>query len=72
MGELSKYVPVSPQRISSIEITSDEISLTLTGASNELVLFYYYANSNVRKAKCVIGPSLQAQLLLSSGKCFSF
>ena len=36
-GEWEKWVPMSPQRVDNIEITSDNVHVSLRGASNEKV-----------------------------------
>ena len=73
MGELSKYVPMSPQRVSSIEVTTADVTLTLEGALGEKVVMYYYATQlQVRSVTCVIGSTLQAKVSVRQQACYSF
>ena len=54
LGELSKLVHMSPQRVISLQYATDDVSLTIKGKPGELVTFYFrYAVSPV-KIQCTI------------------
>ena len=70
LGELSKLVPVSPQRVSQIQTSDDDVLITLTGPPGETVHFYvYYAGRNVRFT-CVIRGDGAATISVAAEKCY--
>ncbi|XP_064616666.1 uncharacterized protein LOC135480695 [Liolophura sinensis] len=57
LGELSKWVPMSPQRVTNIEIAED-VYVTLVGAVDETVEFSFGEDfSKVNTVSCNLGPS---------------
>jgi len=53
LGELDKWVPVSPNRINKIITTSTQTSIQITGSPEEVVTFYFYnSNSQLDSITC--------------------
>eukprot|EP00047_Mylnosiga_fluctuans_P006639 m.248165 g.248165 ORF g.248165 m.248165 type:complete len:903 (-) comp15649_c0_seq1:81-2789(-) len=57
LGELGKYVALSPQRFTAITITETAIVAELTGAPHEAVRLAYAAGSTIRVAVAVMDAS---------------
>jgi len=70
-GELSKWVPVSPQRVSNIEVTSEDIYLSLKGAVHEQVEFTWTLDGKWQQQVCSISEDGTAVLGIISKKCWS-
>lgn len=70
LGEVNKFVPMSPQRIFSFSLESDDIVIVLSGATGEQVQFSIsYLPSKVTVIKCAIGDSGHATLSVANRKC---
>ncbi|XP_055954459.1 uncharacterized protein LOC126814885 [Patella vulgata] len=70
LGELSKWVPVSPQRVQEIS-QSDDIIITITGKQSESVTFSFSVDGVIRSINCVLGSSGTAQIHVEAMKCLS-
>lgn len=69
LGELSKWVPMSPQRVVSIEI-GDDIYVTLVGAADEPVEFSFGVDfSQINTVPCNLGPSGTAVVAHKAKSC---
>ena len=71
MGELSKYVPMSPRRVSGIQVTSADITLLVEGAVGESVTMFYSVDGQVRSVTCVMGETLRARVSVAHGACYT-
>ncbi|XP_050403537.2 uncharacterized protein LOC126819480 [Patella vulgata] len=70
LGELSKWVPVSPQRVQEIN-QSDDIIITITGKQSESVTFSFSVDGVIRSINCVLGSSGTAQIYVRAMSCVS-
>ncbi|KAK7102674.1 uncharacterized protein [Littorina saxatilis] len=68
LGELTKVVPVSPQRVTSIDVTGNEVKLYLQGVPNEVAHFTFSVDSNMVTISCQFG-SRSAVLDLNAKSC---
>ena len=72
MGELDKYVPISPQRISNIKVQSDDVIMWLKGVTGERVTMYYYMDGrNVTDIECVFGGDGTAVVYFGRHACYA-
>lgn len=76
-GELTKWVSVSPNRVSSITTESDTISVDISGSSGESVQFGFIdGNGKQRIVDCSFpttkesGTEQLRMAVTSSGECF--
>ncbi|KAI0227999.1 hypothetical protein LSAT2_021487 [Lamellibrachia satsuma] len=69
LGELSKLVPVSPQRVTDIAVSSSDIQVTLKGSPTELVNFTVYVSKETWQFKCVISKYGTATLSVADRSC---
>lgn len=71
LGEISKIVPVSAQRITKIVAGEGSATITVSGVSGEKVTMAYlqFASTTVNSLTCVIGTSGSATMELPTGKC---
>jgi hypothetical protein len=71
LGELAKWVPVSPQRVASIEASDSQVIVLLVGAPAEAVAFTAY-DTGAGAAKtlaCVLDASGRATATFPDGTC---
>lgn len=68
LGELTKLVPVSPQRVTSITVGAD-VTVHVRGAARERVTFTFSQASEVVSVDCVIGATGSAIISLNSRSC---
>ncbi|PVD22557.1 hypothetical protein C0Q70_18373 [Pomacea canaliculata] len=68
LGELTKLVPVSPQRVTSITVGAD-VTVHVRGAARERVTFTFLQASEVVSVDCVIGATGSAIISLNSRSC---
>ncbi|KAK7089407.1 hypothetical protein V1264_024716 [Littorina saxatilis] len=68
LGELSKLVPVSPQRIISIDV-GDDITMKLQGVPDESIDITFSVDSRLQTIGCAFGSSRMATLQLNARKC---
>ncbi|XP_072031491.1 uncharacterized protein [Amphiura filiformis] len=57
LGELSKWVKVSPDRITDISLTQEALSLSMTGAANEKVTMAFMLNMKSMSVTCTFPES---------------
>jgi len=75
LGELSKFVPVSPQRIANIITNAHMISLSLLGTANESISMSFVqmgspsAAEKVETVVCTIGMTGTATMFYPSKQC---
>ncbi|XP_071096653.1 uncharacterized protein [Haliotis cracherodii] len=67
-GELDKWVPMSPQRVTDINV-ADDITISLTGAARETVQFWFNVDGVSSPLTCTLGPGGQAILSFTAGAC---
>lgn len=70
-GELSKWVPISPKRVTEIHFSLDDIYVTLQGGSGERVVFSYSIDGQMSHTECVLSGEGTGTLQILSGKCLS-
>ena len=70
LGELGKWVPASPDRITAIDAQPAALALGLKGAAGEAVaLSFLDASSQLVTARCVLPASGVATLTMPAGTC---
>lgn len=78
LGETTKMLPVSPQRLASLDIQESEEGgrqatcsavVDLAGAPAEQVLVQFLVEGELRAAQCTLDSEGQATLALPSGQC---
>ena len=71
LGELAKWVPVSPQRVSSIEASNSELAVLLSGAAGEKVLLSAYNTATLETSTltCVLDAAGRATATFVAGLC---
>lgn len=57
LGEQQKWVPMSPQRISSINHSPSSLVIGLDGVPGENVEFSFFINQSFKKLECNFGNS---------------
>ncbi|XP_046547852.1 uncharacterized protein LOC124257767 isoform X1 [Haliotis rubra] len=67
-GELDKWVPMSPQRVTDINI-ADDITINLTGAAHETVSFWFNVDGKSSPVTCTLGAAGLATLSFTAGTC---
>ncbi|XP_077991614.1 uncharacterized protein LOC144445843 [Glandiceps talaboti] len=75
LGELAKWVKMSPQRVLDIMTYTGDVILTLQGGVNEVIEFtIVYTNdlTTPRQIKCTIPESGRMQMHLSNGQCHPY
>ncbi|XP_025114341.1 uncharacterized protein LOC112576251 [Pomacea canaliculata] len=63
-GEVNKFVPLSPQRVLLVNVTTG-VTLTLAGEPGETLTFDYYVNDQRRQNDVTIAPNGLATLALN-------
>jgi len=71
-GEMDKWVPMSPQRVRQIYITSDEMMITLAGGAHEVVKFAYAVNGQLQSTTCTLSSFGLATLYAIEAKCLPY
>ena len=64
IGEQSKWVAVSPQRVLSIEQTTDSLQIYLQGGVDERIEFSLLINGSLKKAQCNFNPTGSAKIVV--------
>ena len=60
LGELSKFVPSSPQRLQQVSYDATSVTVQVAGSEGERVtLFFAFAGLEVAAESCVVGADLQ-------------
>ena len=70
LGELAKWVPISPKRVTGLKVNDHDLEVTLKGAPGEVVDFHYYTDS-LQVIPCIISPAGTAVISFARQKCFS-
>lgn len=71
LGELSKWVPVSPMRVTRMTLSSEDVQVFLSGAPGEAVEFSYLADTKMTRVNCVMSSAGTAKIFLGRMKCLS-
>ena len=69
LGETSKWVPMSPKRVSGITLTTRDIQVTLNGGAWEKVKFMVLYGESVIEFYCQMSEAGTAILSLASNSC---
>jgi len=69
VGELDKWVPMSPHRVTHIDISSSEVGIHLSGGAEESVVFSTALNGVLQSTTCVLSPAGHARLLVLAQTC---
>jgi len=69
IGEVGKWVPVSSQRIESVQFTTDEVAVALVGAAGETVTMTFLQQGVLVTAACKLPPDGRATLHVPSKQC---
>ncbi len=69
LGELGKFVPMSPQRVTGITIDQEDVHIRLGGGVRERLTFTYIWDNKTYQATCVIGESGTALIKIAEGQC---
>eukprot|EP01064_Diplonema_japonicum_P018967 TRINITY_DN2766_c0_g1_i1.p1 TRINITY_DN2766_c0_g1~~TRINITY_DN2766_c0_g1_i1.p1 ORF type:complete len:748 (+),score=157.49 TRINITY_DN2766_c0_g1_i1:51-2294(+) len=67
LGELSKWVPVSAQRVTSVNPKNGDLEVVVNGAPHEEVVLTFYKTQPV-EVRCVL-PATGTAIVASSGTC---
>lgn len=70
LGELTKYVPVSPQRILNIQWDTADFTLQIRGAAGERVTLTYLLGSQRSEVTCIVSEAGTAVLSIRDGRCY--
>ncbi|CAC5388315.1 unnamed protein product [Mytilus coruscus] len=54
LGEQSKWVPVSPQRITKIEVLPDTLHLHINGTSSETITMNFIVDDTLKNVTCTV------------------
>ncbi|KAK2183903.1 hypothetical protein NP493_292g00003 [Ridgeia piscesae] len=68
-GEMSKWVVMSPQRITNIIISSNDVQVELTGASWEKVVFSLSYGGQLLQMPCLLSNAGRARISVLEGTC---
>ena len=68
-GELSKWVIMSPQRVTSIIQTTDDLQMNLAGSVDEEIIITFQINGVMRNIVCIMGESGTSTLSLKDHQC---
>ncbi len=71
LGEISKWIAMSPQRVTKISFNHEDFNVFLQGASGETVVFYYVHKSKADSLKCVLSKDGTAWISLADKKCYA-
>ena len=69
LGELSKWVPVSPQRVASVEASDSQLVVQLVGAPAEAVALSGYNGASTSTLQCVLDAAGRATATVPDGTC---
>lgn len=69
LGELSKWVPVSPQRVAAVEASDSQLIVQLVGAPAEAVALSGYLGANTVTLQCVLDAAGRATATFPDGTC---
>ncbi|XP_070183109.1 uncharacterized protein [Littorina saxatilis] len=63
-GEEPKFVPMSSDRVANIDVTNDDVILTLKGTTGESTIFTNFINGEIIRHSCTFGQTGIAHLSL--------
>jgi hypothetical protein len=66
IGEQSKWVPVSPNRVLKITSENSQLQVQIQGAANETVEFSFMINEQLTKVECKFIYKTQMNIVVSS------
>ncbi|XP_063423508.1 uncharacterized protein LOC134707561 isoform X1 [Mytilus trossulus] len=58
LGEQSKWVPVSPQRITKIDVLSDTLHLHINGTSSETITMNFIIDDQLKPVTCTVSKNI--------------
>ncbi|VDI03306.1 Hypothetical predicted protein [Mytilus galloprovincialis] len=58
LGEQSKWVPVSPQRITKIEVLPDTLHLHINGTSSETITMNFIVDDKLKPVTCTVSNNI--------------
>lgn len=64
LGEQAKWVPISPQRITSVKIDQSSLILNLNGSFDELVTMAFFINNVYTTVECNFSSKNRMIILL--------
>ena len=68
LGEQSKWVPISPQRVTDIQHNASSLTITISGSQNEIVTFGFSINYKYQSVQCAFNinkTQMKIQLTVS-------
>ena len=68
LGELTKLVPMSAQRVTDISVSESDLQITISGSKLEQVYFYIQTNGITTQYICIIRETT-AVLSVSKHTC---
>jgi hypothetical protein len=71
LGERSKYIPISPQRIADIHLSDSNFIIKITGQQFEEVVFTYAVDGNILKVSCMISMAGTALIDVPNNICYT-
>ena len=72
LGELDKFIPMSPQRVRQVTFTAGDVQVLITGVQGEIVDFYFQVDIGFIRISCQnFGPSGLSRINVLSGICRS-
>ena len=69
LGELAKWVPVSPQRVAGVEASDSQLIVQLVGAPAEAVALTGYLGASAVTVRCVLDAAGRATAIFPDGTC---
>lgn len=69
LGDTTKWVPMSPQRVVSITVSAADIHVMLTGAAREKVVFVVLHGQTVYEHICTLSEAGLAELSVARNRC---
>ena len=70
-GEISKWVPMSYKRVRSVAMSTDDVTVTLTGGIGEQVAFWVNLDNKPMRIDCTISQAGTAILSVAKQQCSS-
>lgn len=72
IGEMSKFVPVSPQRFRSIQLSTNSINIQVYGAITEEIEFTFTLNQRFNTIKCTFDALKLRTIQITTTSAFCF
>ena len=74
MGELNKWIKISPQRFTNIIIDNDTLNVIIYGAINETVIIGFVNKITLIKQEitCIIGKTQYVSITMPNGQCVPY